>query len=130
MRGSDVQASLYWLGRMLEAGEDPRYIARRMIRFACMVLKHAFGFHGSINWGWASAEDIGLADPNAAVQAMTAYQSCQLIGMPECSTGLAQCAVYLARAPKSNAIEVAYIRVKEAIQKHPAYPGDCILFKM
>lgn len=96
MRGSDANAALYWLGRMLEAGEDPLYIARRFIRFA--------------------SEDIGLADPQALVQAVAAYHAVHAIGMPECNVVLAQVAAYLARAPKSNKIYVAYGRVKDDIQ--------------
>eukprot|EP00299_Pterocystis_sp_00344_P012426 c5965_g1_i1.p1 GENE.c5965_g1_i1~~c5965_g1_i1.p1 ORF type:complete len:200 (-),score=41.07 c5965_g1_i1:9-608(-) len=88
MRGGDCDASVYWLARMLEGGEDPRYIARRLIRFA--------------------SEDVGLAEPFALVQAVATAQACQLIGMPECSVNLAQCVVYLARAPKSVAVYNAY----------------------
>ncbi len=97
MRGSDADAALYWLGRMLEAGEDPLYVARRLIRFA--------------------SEDIGLADPQALVQAVAAYQAAHDIGMPECNLALAQATVYLARAPKSNALYTAYGKVKEDIEK-------------
>lgn len=102
MRGGDANAALYWLGRMLEAGEPPLYIARRLIRFA--------------------SEDIGLADPQALVQAVSAHQAVHFIGMPECNVILAQCVAYLARAPKSNALYVAYDRVKkdlEAFQNEP-----------
>lgn len=88
LRGSDPQAGLYWLARMLEAGEDPLYIVRRLMRFA--------------------SEDIGLADPNALVQAMAAREAVHFMGMPECSNALAQLVVYLASAPKSNALYVAY----------------------
>ena len=88
MRGSDPQAALYWLARMLEAGEDPRYIVRRMIRFA--------------------SEDIGLADPEAITQALAAKDALLFIGMPEAATALAQAAVYLSTAPKSNSLYVAY----------------------
>ncbi len=97
MRGSDHDAALYWLGRMLEAGEDPLYIARRLIRFA--------------------SEDIGLADPNALVQATTAYTACHYIGMPECNVILAQAVVYLAKAPKSNALYRAYSEVQRDIRE-------------
>jgi len=84
MRGSDPDASLYWLARMLEAGEDPLYIARRLVRFA--------------------SEDIGMADPQALVIAMAAQQAVHFIGMPEGNLALAEAAVYLATAPKSNPI--------------------------
>jgi len=97
MRGSEADAALYWLGRMLEAGEDPLYVARRLIRFA--------------------AEDIGLADPQALVQATAAFQAAHQIGMPECNVILAQAVVYLTRAPKSNALYVAYGKVKEDVEK-------------
>jgi putative ATPase len=88
MRGSDPQAALYWLARMLEAGEDPRYVIRRIIRFA--------------------SEDVGLADPQALVQALAAKDALLFIGMPEASVSLSQAVVYLATAPKSNALDVAY----------------------
>ncbi|XP_074940269.1 ATPase WRNIP1 [Phalacrocorax aristotelis] len=98
MRGSDENASLYWLARMLEGGEDPLYVARRLVRFA--------------------SEDIGLADPLALTQAVAAYQGCQFIGMPECEVILAQCVVYFARAPKSIEVYRAYGNVKECLRKH------------
>ncbi|HJR54466.1 MAG TPA: replication-associated recombination protein A [Gemmatimonadota bacterium] len=88
LRDSDVQAGLYWLARMLEAGEDPLYVARRLVRFA--------------------SEDIGLADPRALQQAIAAQQAVHFIGMPEGSLALAQAVVYLAAAPKSNALYRAY----------------------
>lgn len=88
LRGSDPQAGLYWLARMLEAGEDPRYLVRRLIRFA--------------------SEDIGLADPNALLQAIAAKETVLFLGMPEASNALAQLVVYLATAPKSNALYTAY----------------------
>ncbi len=97
MRGSDPDAALYWLGRMLEAGEDPLYVARRLIRFA--------------------SEDVGLADPNALVQATAAYTACHYIGMPECNVILAQVVVYLAKAPKSNALYVAYGKVQRDVHE-------------
>jgi putative ATPase len=97
MRGSDADAALYWLGRMIEAGEDPLYVARRLVRFA--------------------SEDIGLADPNALVQATTAYTACHYLGMPECNVILAQAAAYLARAPKSNALYTAYNEVQRDIRE-------------
>jgi putative ATPase len=88
MRNSDINASLYWLARMLEAGEDPLYVARRLVRFA--------------------SEDIGLAVPQALPQAVAAMQTVQLIGMPEGKIALAQATIYLASAPKSNAVYTAY----------------------
>ncbi|PIS04777.1 MAG: AAA family ATPase [Candidatus Buchananbacteria bacterium CG10_big_fil_rev_8_21_14_0_10_42_9] len=96
LRGSDPDASLYWLGRMLEAGEKPEYVARRLVRFA--------------------SEDIGMADPNALTQAVAAYQACHFIGMPECDVILAQAVVYLAKAPKSNALYSAYKQVQEDVK--------------
>uniref|UniRef100_H3C4J3 WRN helicase interacting protein 1 n=1 Tax=Tetraodon nigroviridis TaxID=99883 RepID=H3C4J3_TETNG len=98
MRGSDENASLYWLGRMLEGGEDPIYVARRMVRFA--------------------SEDVGLADPAALSQAVSAFQACHFIGMPECEVILAQCAIYLARAPKSIEVYQAYANVKACLRNH------------
>lgn len=88
MRNSDPDAAIYWLARMLEAGEDPLYIARRCIRFA--------------------SEDVGMADPKALELAVAAYQACHFIGMPECSVNLTQVVTYLSLAPKSNAMEVSY----------------------
>ena len=88
LRGSDPQAGLYWLARMLEGGADPLYIARRLVRFA--------------------SEDVGLADPNALVQAVAAKDAVHFLGMPECSNALAQLVLYLATAPKSNRLYVAY----------------------
>lgn len=90
MRGDDVQAAIYWTVRMIEGGEDPRYIARRMIRFA--------------------SEDIGLADNFALVLANSVYDTCQKIGLPECNTVLVQCAAYLAKTKKSIAVYQAYKR--------------------
>ncbi|KGN53478.1 hypothetical protein Csa_014654 [Cucumis sativus] len=84
MRGCDADASIYWLARMLEGGEQPLYIARRLVRFA--------------------SEDVGLADPLALNQAVSCYQACHFIGMPECNVILAQCVAYLALAPKSIAV--------------------------
>jgi putative ATPase len=97
MRDSDPDASIYWVAMMLEGGEDPLYIARRMIRFA--------------------SEDIGMADPQALVIAMAAQQAAHFVGMPECNLALAQAAVYLATAPKSNSLYTAYTKVQEAIKK-------------
>ena len=88
MRNSDPDAAVYWLARMLEAGEEPLYVARRIVRFA--------------------SEDVGLADPRALELAVAAYQACHFIGMPECSVHLTQAAVYLSLAPKSNALYRAY----------------------
>ncbi len=88
MRNSDPDAAVYWLARMLEAGEDPLYIARRVTRFA--------------------SEDVGLADPRALEIAVAAYQACHFIGMPECSVHLTEAVIYLSLAPKSNSMEVAY----------------------
>lgn len=88
MRGSDADAAIYWLTRMLEGGEDPLYIARRLVRFA--------------------SEDIGLANSRALEQAVAAYQACHFIGMPECGVVLAQAVVYLAKCRKSNALYSAY----------------------
>lgn len=102
MRGSDPDATLYWLGRMLTAGEDPLYIARRMIRFA--------------------SEDVGNADPQALQVAVAAMQAFQFLGRPEGDLALAQAAVYLATAPKSNALYQAYTLVQKDIQERAALP--------
>lgn len=93
MRGGDADAAIYWLARMLEGGEEPLYIARRLVRFA--------------------SEDVGLADPAALSHAVSCYQACHFLGMPECNVNLAQCVSYLALAPKS----VAVYRAIEAAQK-------------
>ncbi len=93
MRNSDPDAAVYWLARMLEAGEDPLYIARRLIRFA--------------------SEDIGIADSNALTLAVSAYQACHFLGMPECNLNLAQTVIYLSLAPRSNAVYMAYEHAKE-----------------
>jgi putative ATPase len=93
VRNSDADAALYWLARMLEAGEDPLYVARRLVRFA--------------------SEDVGLADPQALVLAMAAQQAVHFIGMPEGALALAQLVVYLAAAPKSNAVYTAYAQASE-----------------
>ena len=102
VRNSDADAALYWLGRMLEAGEDPLYIARRMMRMA--------------------SEDIGLAEPNALALTVAAMQAVHFMGRPEGDLALAQCAVYLALAPKSNALYTGYGEVKEDAQKSLAEP--------
>jgi putative ATPase len=96
LRGSDPDAALYWLCRMLEAGEDPLYIIRRMIRFA--------------------SEDVGMADPQALVIAVAAQQAVHFVGMPEANLALAQTAVYLATAPKSNSIYTAYSKVQHDVR--------------
>ena len=93
MRNSDPQAAIYWLTRMIVGGEDPLYIARRLIRFA--------------------SEDIGLADPNALTLAVSCYQACHFIGMPECSVNLTEVVTYFAVAPKSNSLYVAYEKAKK-----------------
>jgi len=102
MRGSDPDAALYWLGRMLSAGEDPLYIARRMVRFA--------------------SEDVGNADPGALRVAIDAMEAFRFLGRPEGELALAQAAVYLATAPKSNSLYAAYNNVKNAVKKKGALP--------
>jgi putative ATPase len=102
MRGSDPDAALYWLGRMIEGGEDPLYIARRLIRFA--------------------SEDVGNADPQSLVVAVAAMQAFHFIGQPEGELALAQAAVHLAAAPKSNALYSAYGAVRKAIKETGALP--------
>ncbi len=97
LRNSDVQAGLYWLGRMLEGGEDPLYIARRLVRFA--------------------SEDVGLADPQALPQTLAARDAVQFIGLPEGALALAQAAVYLALAPKSNALYTGYRAVQREVAR-------------
>ncbi|MFA5188928.1 MAG: replication-associated recombination protein A [Patescibacteria group bacterium] len=102
LRGSDANASLYWLGRMIESGEDPLYIARRLIRFA--------------------SEDIGLADPQALVQAVSTYTACHYLGYPECDVILAQAVAYLAKAPKDNSLYIGLGQVKADIKNLPNEP--------
>ncbi len=102
MRNSDPDAALYWLARMLEAGEDPLYIARRVIRF--------------------SSEDIGLADPRALEMAVAAYNACHYIGVPECNVILAQAVVHMALSPKSNALYVGYEKAKKDALEQLAEP--------
>src|SRR5438105_7008340 len=102
VRNSDPDAALYWLGRMLEAGEDPLYIARRLVRMA--------------------VEDIGLADPNALSLCMAARDAVDFIGMPEGNLALAQAVVYLALAPKSNALYMAYGAVQQDVERTAAEP--------
>lgn len=93
MRNSDVDAAIYWLARMLEAGEDPLYIARRLVRFA--------------------SEDIGMADSHALQIAVACYQACHFIGMPECSVHLTHAVTYLSLSVKSNALYMAYEKAKK-----------------
>ena len=102
MRNSDPDAAVYWLARMLEAGEDPLYVARRVTRFA--------------------SEDVGLADPRALELAVAAFQACHLIGMPECSVHLTEEVVYLSLAPKSNSLYRAYETAKKDAMEHLAEP--------
>lgn len=107
MRNSDPDAAVYWLARMLEAGEDPLYIARRITRFA--------------------SEDIGLADPKALEIAVAAYHACHFIGMPECSVHLTQAVVYMSVAPKSNALYMAYEHAKRDAAKMLAEPVPLVI---
>lgn len=102
MRGSDPDAALYWLARMLEEGEDPLYIARRVVRFA--------------------SEDIGLANSLALPQAVAAYQACHFIGMPECNVILAQAVVYMAKCKKSNELYTAYMSVANDVKEYGNLP--------
>ena len=102
MRNSDPDASVYWLARMLEAGEDPLYVARRVTRFA--------------------SEDVGLADPRGLEIAVAAFQACHYIGMPECSVPLTQAVIYLALAPKSNSMETAYLSARKVANAELAEP--------
>jgi len=102
VRNSDPDAALYWLGRMLEAGEDPLYVARRVVRMA--------------------VEDIGLADPNALALCMAARDAVDFIGMPEGNLALAQAVVYLSVAPKSNALYTAYSTVQQDVERTAAEP--------
>lgn len=107
MRNSDPDAAVYWLARMLEAGEDPLYIARRVTRFA--------------------SEDIGLADPEALHVAVDAFQACHWIGMPECTVHLTEAVVYMALAPKSNALYVAYGKARRDALKDLAEPVPLVI---
>lgn len=102
MRGSDPDAALYWLARMLEAGEDPLYIARRIVRFA--------------------SEDVGLANLRALEQAVAAYQACHFIGMPECNVILAQAVVYMSKCKKSNNLYTAYNKAAQDVEKYGNLP--------
>ncbi|MBS4785885.1 MAG: replication-associated recombination protein A [Clostridiales bacterium] len=107
MRNSDPDAAVYWLARMLEAGEDPLYIARRVTRFA--------------------SEDVGLADPRALELCVAAYQACHFIGMPECTVHLTQAVVYLSLAPKSNALYLAYGQAKKDALTQLADPVPLVI---
>jgi len=102
LRGSDPQAGLFWLARMLESGEDPLYLVRRLVRFA--------------------SEDIGLADPNALVQAVAVKEAVHFLGMPEANNAMAQLVVYLATAPKSNSLYIAYQKAADDTHKTGNYP--------
>ena len=102
MRNSDPDAAVYWMYRMLDGGENPLYIARRLVRFA--------------------SEDIGMADSNALQVAISVYQACHFLGMPECDVHLAHAVVYLSMAPKSNALYRACLAVKDDIKQMPAEP--------
>ena len=102
MRGGDANASLYWLGRMVESGEDPLYIARRIVRFA--------------------SEDIGLSNSRALEQAVACYEACHFIGYPECNVILAQAVVYMAKCKKSNELYVGYNKAKDDIIKFGNLP--------
>ena len=107
MRNSDPDAAVYWLARMLEAGEDPLYVARRVIRFA--------------------SEDVGMADSKALEIAVAAYQACHFLGMPECSVHLTHAVVYMALSPKSNALYMAYESAKEDAVKQLAEPVPLVI---
>ncbi len=107
MRNSDPDAAVYWLARMLEAGEDPIYVARRVTRFA--------------------SEDVGLADPKALEIAISCMEACRLIGMPECSVHLTQAVVYMSLAPKSNALYMAYESAKKDAVEHEAEPVPLVI---
>ena len=107
MRNTDPDAAIYWLARMLEAGEDPLYVARRLIRFA--------------------SEDVGMADSRALEVAVAAYQACHFIGMPECSVNLTHAVTYLSLAPKSNALYTAYEAAKADAQRMLAEPVPLVI---
>lgn len=107
MRNSDSDAAVYWLARMLESGEDPIYIARRVTRFA--------------------AEDVGLADPRALEIAVAAFTACRLIGVPECNVHLTEAVIYMALAPKSNAMETAYLTARKDALEHLAEPVPLVI---
>jgi putative ATPase len=107
MRNSDVDAAVYWLARMLEGGEDPLYIARRLVRFA--------------------SEDVGMADSRALEITTSVFQACQFIGMPECSVHLTHAVVYLSLAPKSNALYTAYEAAKQDAETTRAEPVPLVI---
>ena len=107
MRNSDPDAAVYWLARMLEAGEDPLYIARRVVRFA--------------------SEDIGLADTNALNVAVNAYHACHFIGVPECNVHLTEAVIYMSLAPKSNACDVAYMKARVDAEKMLSEPVPLVI---
>ena len=107
MRNSDPDAAVYWLARMLESGEDPIYIARRVTRFA--------------------AEDVGLADPRALEIAVAAFTACRLVGVPECNVHLTEAVIYMALAPKSNAMETAYLTARKDALEHLAEPVPLVI---
>ena len=107
MRNSDPDAAVYWLARMLESGEDPIYIARRVTRFA--------------------AEDVGLADLGALEIAVAAFTACRLIGVPECNVHLTEAVIYMALAPKSNAMETAYLTARKDALEHLAEPVPLVI---
>lgn len=107
MRNSDPDAAVYWLARMLESGEDPLYIARRIVRFA--------------------SEDVGLAEPNALNIAIAAYQACHFLGMPECSVHLTQAVIHMSISPKSNSLYLAYNSARNDALKNLAEPVPLII---
>ena len=107
MRNSDPDAAVYWLARMLEAGEDPLYVARRLVRFA--------------------SEDIGMADSSALLLAVAAYQACHFLGMPECNVHLSHAVIYLSTAPKSNSSYMAYEAAKEDAKEMLAEPVPLVI---
>lgn len=107
MRNSDPDAAVYWLARMLEAGEDPLYVARRLVRFA--------------------SEDIGMADSSALPLAVAAYQACHFLGMPECNVHLSHAVIYLSTAPKSNSVYMAYEAAKEDAREMLAEPVPLVI---
>ena len=107
MRNSDPDAAVYWLARMLEAGEDPLYVARRLVRFA--------------------SEDVGMADSQALSLAVSVYQACHFLGMPECNVHLSHCVIYLSMAPKTNSAYIAYESAKADAQSMLAEPVPLVI---
>ncbi|HEY6867044.1 MAG TPA: replication-associated recombination protein A, partial [Candidatus Eisenbacteria bacterium] len=107
LRDSDPHAGLYWVARMLAAGEDPLYVARRLVRFA--------------------SEDVGNADPQALPIAVAAFQAYHQLGTPEGELAIAQCAVYLATAPKSNAVYVGFGRAQEEVERSGSLPPPLVI---